>query len=136
MVDKAVLSLLTSGERNMVFVASIERDVADAIGATHTTDVRLSRETFFHIRDEHDHIKLDHFKMLPDAFRQGLIIHERNRPRFATICYDHPESGRRYVIPIKSTEAGDEILIQTFHRMSHRQTRSLLNRGQVLRYHR
>ena len=135
MVGKTVLSLLISGERDMVFVASIERDVANAIGATRTTDVRLSRETFFHIRDQHPHIELEHFKMLPDAFRQGLIIHENDRPWFATICYNHPESGRRYVIPIKSTDAGDEILIQSFHRMRPRQTRSLLNRGQVLRCH-
>ena len=135
MVFETAISMLISGERDSVFVASIERYVAKAIGATRTTDVRLSRKSFFHIRDTHSHIKLEHFKMLPDAIRRGFVILESSRPWFATICYIHRESSIRYAIPIKATKQGDEIYIQSFHRMKPRQTKALLNRGQALRNH-
>ena len=136
MVTKSILTMLSQGTWNKIIVCSVETVVAVAMRAKHTRDVHLSRESYFHIRDQHPDVSLDDLEMLlPDAINHGLVIVEKKRPHFATICYQSTVEGRRYAIALKSTMDGREIFIQSVHRMHARQTKAVLDRGVAVRLH-
>jgi len=129
------LADLAFGRRDRIPVCSVEGHIADAIGAkTHV--VTLSKYTLHHVLEEHHDVKSEHFLMLPNMIENGLVVHERDRGRGATVCYQNEKDGRRYITAIKATRDGKAIFAETLHRSRKRQTKSILARGKVLRTHR
>ena len=131
-LDEA-LSLLAEGKRSYIFLAAVERDVAIALGVEHTRDVKLSRESYAHIKSVHPEITYREFKLLPDAIRKGLVIREGGSPRKAAICYQSPESDQRYMAALHGTAKGDDIYCTTFHRARKGNTKSKIERGEIIR---
>ena len=133
-LDEA-LSLLEGGQLRYIFLASVERDIAIALGVECTREVKLSRESYAHIKSEHPEITYPEFELLPDAIRNGLVIREGGSPRKASICYQNPNRHQRYIATIQSTGLGDEMFCTTFHRARPRNTRSKIKRGKIIRNH-
>ena len=134
-LDEA-LSSLAGGKLPYIFLAAVERDIAIALGVESTREVKLSRDSFAHIKSKHPEIIYCEFELLPDAIRNGLVIREGGSPRKASICYQNPNSHQRYIAAIQSTRSGDEMFCMTFHRARPRNTRSKIKRGEIIRNHR
>ena len=128
------LSRLLSGANLSPIQVGVIHEVrlCQAIHAT-THAVLLSKETVVKQKKEHSDLTLEHYRLIPDAIRHGLVIHERARPDCLTICYNRRE-GERYVVALKGASSG-AIFVTSFHKMRPRQIRSFLKRGDKLRLH-
>ena len=133
-LDEA-LSFLAEGKRAYIFLAAVEPGIAIALGVEYTRDVKLSRESYAHIKSHHPEITYREFELLPDAIRNGLVIREGGSSKKVSICYQSPESDQRYTAALKSTAKGDDIYCTTFHRARKGNTKSKIKRGKIIRRH-
>ena len=134
MVTEAVIERLVDGVWSKIVVCRVDPVIAVAPRARPTADLYLSRETLLHVLDEHK-VPVEDLTLLADAVNRGLVIAERKRARFATICYQSEVEGKRYIAPIKATVDGSEMYVMSFHRSRDGQTKSLLKRGEAIRFH-
>ena len=98
MVTEAVIERLVDGVWSKIVVCRVDPVIAVAPRARPTADLYLSRETLLHVLDEHK-VPVEDLTLLADAVNRGLVIAERERARFATICYQSEVEGKRYIAP-------------------------------------
>jgi hypothetical protein len=113
-----------------------EERISAAIGAR-THEVLLSKDTVLKQHKRHPDLGPEHYAMLPFIIRHGLVIHEKENPRHAAICYEPVPltPGGRFMVALKSPADGKSIYVTSLHRTRPRQTNSLLKRGNILRNH-
>lgn len=95
--------------------------------------IHLSGVSLKHILERHPDVDLFEMQILPVALRLGLWIADRETN--SCVSYWHKETGRFYKVSLKSAMKGTEVYVTTFHKTDQRKTRSLRNRGPVLRDH-
>lgn len=72
---------------------------------------------------------------MPFAISDGLIVQERDKPRFLIVNYLSAALAKRYSLSLKIVN-NCEVWVQTFHRCRKRQTKAQLVRGTILQNHR
>lgn len=113
-------------------VSDVPPEVADYL-STSLRMVNLSREVLAKINEEHGDIVDFTFLELPHLMQHGLWIGERRRPLCAVVSCEGAFSPLRYKVAIKRAAHGPDLWLSTFHRARPRVTKSLLNRGHVIR---
>lgn len=116
-------------------VCKLPQDICARVGAQ-TTTVRLSRVSLMHIIGDHRDVDVSQLMMMPKAIQWGLLVDDRERPCRIISSYQDPyTSARRYIAVMKITRNRNEIWVSTFHRSKARQTKRLLEKGQILKNH-
>jgi hypothetical protein len=127
------LRALLTGERQEPVVVGAIYDPAlvRVIRAVNTHAVLLSRDTIVKQQIRHPDIGFEEYCLLPYVLRYGMVSQEWSEQLIFS-WNDHTE--KRYRLMIKAT-AKCELFATSFHRLAVRQTRSILNRGMLLRRH-
>lgn len=129
-------TLLLRDDLSFVRVCDIEPALAEAIGAE-TREVLLSRLTIEKQLREHKDIGSTQYSLLAAALVRGMAVLNDDRPHTAQICFQHPrDEKKRYRVFIKRTGDRRRIFVDSFHRTSPGQTKSVLRRGRLIRQHR
>jgi hypothetical protein len=97
--------------------------------------VYLSKSSVAHIVRKHPDMTVIDFLHLPFAITKGLLVQELKRPNCIAACYTNPDNEKQYVLAMKAAEKTCEIWVSTYHRLAHRQARSILRNGKILKRH-
>jgi hypothetical protein len=125
---------LGRGEIDCIEIGQLPQHVAKALGLKNPL-VYLSRDSLGHIRQEHPDLTDVELLLASRAIATGLLIREKNKP-YLLACFQHPEdANRRYKANMKIAAGNADMWLTTFHRTHPRQTRALLQRGEILRKH-
>lgn len=125
---------LLLGKSDPIQIGDLPSLVCDAL-KWRLPHVYLSRDTFKHVLRKHPDVTLVEFLHLPFAITKGLIVEQLKRPNSIAACYTNADDGNQYVVAMKSAEKTCEIWVCTYHRLAHRQARSLLKSGKILKRH-
>jgi hypothetical protein len=114
-------------------VGQIPYSIAQRLGLKSTV-VFLSSASLAKIKNDHPDITDLELLLISEAIRGDLMVKERVKP-YIGICYQHPEEAVRYKLTLKIADGNADTWVRTFHHTQPRQTKSILKRGPVLRYH-
>ncbi|WP_281840392.1 hypothetical protein [Sinisalibacter aestuarii] len=127
------LRTLRAGHRGDLQVGVLPFEVKKYSRVSRDTVV-LSTQSVRHILAQHgDHIALETLLLLPSVLQQGLWISDRKMA--FVVVYQDDVSGVRYKVALKMTADQSRSYVRTMHKMQHRQTRSVLKRGDLVRRH-
>ena len=108
-------------------VGYLDDALRTSIGAK-TRAVTLSDETLKKQKIEHPDLKLDEYEVIPDMFRDGLVIQESDQ-----VLIFFRVGKRLYRGVVKSTADRNEIFMSSFHRSHRKNVKQARNRGKVIR---
>lgn len=130
----AKLSDLKAGYSPSIRVGEIPFAVARQLRLLNH-NVYLSASSLTHILRDHPDIDLFTLLELPFAIGQGLLVQERRKPHIILSCYQSSVHQRRFIVAMKTAANGTETWVSSFYKSRARQTRSVLNRGNILKPH-
>lgn len=128
------LNDLHAGYRQVIWAGEMPYAVAKQLGLRNH-NVYLSRESLAHILEKHPDVTLFTLLCLPIAIQRGLLVKERKNPRVVIVSYQDPESARRYLGALKTAAQECEVWVSSFYQGRKRQTRRILQRGDLLKEH-
>lgn len=97
--------------------------------------VYLSNQSLEHIAKRHPDVTDFDLLLLPFVIRHGLILRENKRPNIILAAYQVPMSQRRFVAVMKITGGKTEVWLSSFYRTKPSQTKQLLKKTKILKYH-
>lgn len=133
-MNRLHLSELALGARKTMLAGFLPRNLLSILHC-HTVDVMLSRAQFHHICGEHQDISVSDFLLIPEMLDCGMLTATHDRQRLV-LSYQTKQEDRRLKLVIKRAASGHQLWISTLHRLSPRQTKSLLKRNLIIRRHR
>lgn len=121
---------LLAGKRPEIEIATLPLEVRKYLGCSRDT-VFLSSESARHIVRKHgDHISHDELRLLPRILFTGLWLGDERLTHAISSCVI---DGVRFKAVVKVTVDRRRTYVKTLHRVSRRQTRSLLRDKKRLR---
>jgi hypothetical protein len=128
------LNRLIAGEHASLPVAVLEPAIVKQIG-WRLPFVHLSRESCFHIFEEHKDIAPLDLLCLPLTIQCGELILEGRKERCLAACYNDDEAQKGYVAILKraGTSPDHEIWVSSFYRLRARKLRKLRREGEIIR---
>lgn len=124
---------LRAGRYSERQVGEIHADVLAILG-WRSSIVYLSADSLAHINDRHPDIGDLDLLFLPQMIRKGLLIRESAKPNILLACYQAGD--KRYCASLKmAASTRFDVWVVSMRRMKPRQTRAMLNRGEMIRPH-
>ncbi len=97
--------------------------------------VYLSKESLAHINRRHPDITDYDLIVVPFVLKHGLILREVRRKNVYLASHVGTYCPKRMGITMKVAQPDREVYLETFHRVSYRQTRAWLKRCEIIKTH-
>jgi hypothetical protein len=125
---------LRGGSRGPITVGEIRQDVAKAMGLI-VPLVYLSKESLAHINLRHPDISDFDLTAAPFVLKHGLILRENRKPNTYLAAHVGLYCPKRTALCIKVARPDREAYMVSFYRLHHRQTRTWLDRCEIVKTH-
>jgi hypothetical protein len=117
-----------------ITVGELPIHVATAMGLR-VPLVSLSRASLAHINQKHPDNTDYQLLYASRALQRGLIAQEHAKPHIYLCSYMEPHSKMRYGMAMKIATPDREVYLQSFYRVSKRQTKSWVKRCVIIKTH-
>ena len=123
---------LAAGNKPIIWMGEVPFEIAQKLRLTHQS-VYMNRLGLLHIFDEHPDVIPYEILKVPFDLKNGLWLQERANPNVFIVSREDLEQNKRYMVVLKSYEKGSEMWVSSYHRVHEKQTRSHMNRCNILR---
>lgn len=129
--DFELHKLLNGGRREPLRVGRLDRELGRKIGA-HTEDVMLTQATAQKQRYKHEEILVNQYGLIGLALEHAHVFEDKAR-HLLFLLEDRDLYGGFFKVVVKANKAGDELLMQSFHKVEAKRFRSKMKRGRRIR---